>query len=218
MPISHLSPSSFALYRWCPARWEARYVDGLYEPATQEMAFGTAVHAGIEAHHLGQDGPVAFLKKWKAAAQFSSSLSQRGVQLVEAVASLRLAGVPELPLQLSLEPAIPLPIIGYADLWSAEHGTIHDFKTTARWTEASEHRARFQVAVYCESFCTQHGVWPTFTFVVLPRVGPLRVQVVQSKMHADQAETVLEECLAIWESIQAGAFGCTCGTCEGGKS
>ena len=81
-PPAYLSPSRLSAYDYCPAEFQKRYILKQPDPPTPEMAFGTAVHAGIEAHFLGKDDELAFLKSWREAQKtIAPSLQPFGANL-----------------------------------------------------------------------------------------------------------------------------------------
>lgn len=45
LPVDHLSPSSYSLFKRCPEKWKRRYLDREYEPSSPSMLLGTAVGA-----------------------------------------------------------------------------------------------------------------------------------------------------------------------------
>lgn len=215
-PPAYLSPSRLTCYTYCPAEFYKRYILKRDEPPTPERSFGTAVHKGIEAHFLNQDDDLAFLRAWRdekealtAADQlFGSGLTARGLELLEMVRSLDLAGIPEQKITV-IHPAIHIPIIGYTDLWSDGH--IYDFKTTGYgWTQDKADAQIFQPAIYSAAYAEQHNIIPKFTFVVLSRIsGP--AQFFDGTRTGDQILAAFDRAREILALIESKVFDCTCG-------
>jgi hypothetical protein len=68
------------------------------------------------------------------------------------------------------------PVVGAIDLWSPPdsiHGpVIWDFKTTVgSWSEARAQRERWQPLLYAWAYVREHGVLPTFRYLVLNRAN-----------------------------------------------
>jgi len=214
-PPAYLSPSRLSAYEWCPQEFRRRYVLGIKEPTSPEMCFGTAVHAGIEALMLGDDAELAFVRKWRElqidltanGLAFSSALTARGLELLDMVVSLNLAGDPERQVMYT-HPGIIIPLLGYVDLWGDNH--IVDFKTTAfGWKQKKADAQVFQPAIYSQAYLLEHGTIPKFTFVVLPRIaGPMHL--LDGSRSAEQIQSAFERIKEIHELIEAEVFGCTC--------
>lgn len=217
-PPAYLSPSRLSTYAWCPAEFHRRYVLGIKDPPTPEMCFGTAVHAGLEALFHGEDDELAFLRDWRAAKAtliaaghgVSTDLDFRGLELLQQVRNLGLNGEPERRVGV-VTTNIPLPFIGYADLWDEASKTVYDFKTTGwQWTQKKADAQVFQPAIYSQAFADAYGYIPTFKFVVLTRIpGP--VQVFDGTRTGQQILDAFDEAKRIYEAIEAQQFECSCG-------
>jgi hypothetical protein len=215
-PPAYLSPSRLTCYAYCPAEFYKRYVLKRDEPPTPERCFGTAVHQGLEAYFHGQDDELTFLRAWReakahlAAADqiFGKGLPERGLELLEMVRNLGLSGEPERHIVVTA-PDIPIPIIGYTDLWSEGH--IVDFKTAGYgWTQDKANQQLFQPAIYSQAHSDEYGEIPRFTFVVLPRIqGP--IQILDGTRTGDQIIAAFDRAREIFNLIEAQVFGCTCG-------
>jgi hypothetical protein len=214
-PTAYLSPSRLTTYTYCPAEYFKRYILKQDEPPTPERSFGTAVHVGLEAHFRGQDDELAFLRAWRQAKQelqaaqqvFGAGLPERGLELLEMVRNLKLEGEPERRIGV-IDPNIPLPFIGYTDLWSEGH--IWDFKTTGYgWTQAKADAQIFQPAIYSQAHSEEYGSIPQFTFIVLPRIaGP--VQLFDGTRTGDQIIAAFARAREIYDLIEAQVFDCIC--------
>lgn len=215
---SHLSPSQLTLYTLCPTLYRERYVLNLFPPPQPERLFGVAVHKGIEAHFHGADAELAFLKTWKEFSQtldkqlypLLPALRNRGLELLQMVQDLHLDGESEKLISV-LWPDIIIPIMGYVDLWSESARTIYDFKTSGYgWTQSKADQQLFQPAIYSQAYADEHGEFPAFKFVVLPRIpGPL--QVLDASRTGVQVTRAFEEATRIHQAIEAQQWDCTCG-------
>lgn len=218
-PNAYLSPSRLSCYEYCPAEFHKRYVLKRDQPPNVERMFGTAVHKGLEAQFSEQDDELAFLREWKRARvelqeahqAISSGLITRGLELLAMVRRLGLQGEPERRIGV-VHHAIPLPFIGYVDLW--REGEIIDFKTTGyAWKQDKADRQMFQPAIYSQAHADQYGTIPKFTFVVLPRIaGPL--QLLDGSRTGDQIIAAFDRALEIHNLIEARVFDCSCGNHE----
>lgn len=142
----HWSATRFMTFEQCPGEFKARYLDERPVEVSEAMAFGTAVHMGLEAHYQGLDGELAFRHAWKQAthelADVNRSLTATGLELLDKVFELGLSGSPEHGFLLDTEAEIGAPIVGAIDLWG-DDGVVYDFKTTrGTW---SQHRAQTEV-------------------------------------------------------------------------
>lgn len=214
---AHLSASELALFDRCPAAWRARYVDGVVDPPTEAMRFGTAVHKGCEAHYRQEDGIGAFVANWTyqtgclraAGLPVDPRLEMLGVRLVRQVRDLGLAG--EAERTVTVRAAGLPPLHGFVDLWDPEHNTVLDFKTArSAWTAQQLARQVWQPALYSQAFWEEDGDMPRFTFIVLPRDGsPLQ--------RLDATRTVRDlvdawaRARAIYARMQALNTPCRCG-------
>src|SRR5262245_13618670 len=132
--MPHWSATRFMLYEQCPLLFKERYVDGVAIVPTEAMAFGSAVHLGLEAHYNGGDGIRAFRAAWKQSVlelgQVDRSLTAMGMTLIDEVVDLGLQGIPECGFSIDTNDELGAPVIGAADLWDPSSNTIFDFKTT----------------------------------------------------------------------------------------
>jgi putative RecB family exonuclease len=49
--MRRLSQTQISTFQACPQRWKLRYMDGLKEPPSPPLTFGSAVHAGLETFY-----------------------------------------------------------------------------------------------------------------------------------------------------------------------
>lgn len=217
----YLSPSRLWAYDRCPQVYVDRYIRKLEQPASFERDFGSAVHAGLEAHFRSLDHEMAFLLSWRTATKalklagvtVPGWLTSRGLELVEMVRHLGISGEPEQRIGITA-PGISVPIIGYVDLWidaDPEHGEIVDFKTTSwGWTQEHADREVFQPAVYSQAYSDQHSYIPKFTYIVLPRNGSGGLTQLDGTRTGDQIAAAFERITEIHKAIEAQQFECAC--------
>lgn len=214
---SYLSPSQLGTYDWCPAAWKARYVDGITEPPTEAMLFGTAVHKGCEQHYRGEDGIGAFVSNWTyqagcltaAGVPVNPRLEMLGVRLVKQVRALGLAGETERRVDVRVA-GLP-PLHGYVDLWDPEHNTVLDFKTSASaWTARKLERQVWQPAIYSQAVWEETTELPRFAFIVLPKDGS-PIQRLDATRSARQLVEAFDRARAIYAKMQALDLPCRCG-------
>lgn len=212
----YLSPSRLWAYDRCPQVYADRYILKLDQAPSFEREFGTAVHAGLEAHYRGVDYEMAFLIAWRlaqktlklAGATVPSWLTSRGLELIEMVRNLGLDGTPEQRISVIIQ-GVSVPIIGYADLIT--DGGIIDFKTSGwAWKEGRADKEFFQPVIYSQAYAEAHnGTYPTFTFIVLPRNGGMLAQLDGTRDSRQIFET-FERVREIHKAIEAQHFECLC--------
>jgi hypothetical protein len=176
--MPHWSASRFMTWDQCPGEFKARYVDGRPVVQTEAMAFGQAVHMGLEAHYRGEDGIRAYRAAWR---QFIAelggfdavdpTLTGMGMDLMERVFELDLHGTPERGFSIDTNEELGAPIVGFVDLWGAD-GVTYDFKTTrGLWSQARAQAELWQPAIYAWA---RWDVEPEYTgefeYIVLNRV------------------------------------------------
>lgn len=224
--IERLSPSSLSTYAWCPAAWKARYVDGVVEPASVALGFGTAVHAGLEHHYLGLDPVARYRQAWRQqrdqiqaeGSAVPARLTGLGLDLIEQVVALGLAGVPERRIWLDTTYSVGRPILGYADLWNQEDGYVVDLKTTAgKWNQARADREVWQPGLYSLAYYLAYDRLPEFRYVVMDR-GSGQVQVFATEITHDRMRAAVRQARATWVAIEARQFACRCGRCNPGEA
>jgi hypothetical protein len=145
--VDHWSTSRFMLWDQCPGSFKERYIDGVWTPPTEAMAFGSAVHAGLEEHFRGGNGDLAFRRKWKEYGTDGDYLTATGLDLLDLVYDLNLSGSPEWGFELQT-PELGANTIGFIDLVGSD-GIVYDFKTTrGKWSQARAQKELWQPLVY----------------------------------------------------------------------
>lgn len=162
--IQYLSYSSINLYLTCAESWRRKYILGEPSPSTVPLIFGSAIHGTVEkaisqAH--ASDGLNAHLTAlwpnvWAAKMEEEGARVEWGADTPEQHYNegIRLLGAPEvqkmidgitpfvdeagvfIERKVSLTvPGVPVPIIGYIDMMTAD-GVPGDFKTSkSRWSQ-----------------------------------------------------------------------------------
>jgi len=216
MIVPHWSASRFMLWDQCPGAFKARYVDEQPFEMTEAVAFGSAVHQGLEAHYRGEDGQRAYRAAWRTLAQqhgldVDPSLTGVGLELMDQAMELGLVGDPERAFNIDTSVELKAPLVGAIDLWGAD-GTVYDFKTTrglwsqeraqqetwqpslyswARWLEEPSYTGAFEYIVMNRVTGTLQRFrreWTTDEVVAAWNVAMLRMQVIAAAVEADQYE------------------------------
>lgn len=213
----YLSPSRLWAYNRCPQVYVDRYIRKLEQPASYEREFGTAVHAGLEAHFRGLDHEMAFLIAWRLAQKSLKSagvavpswLTARGLDLIEMVRETGIVGEPEQRIGLILA-GVNIPIIGFADLMG--DGFIVDFKTTGwSWSQDHADKEMFQPVIYSQAYAEAHdGQYPAFRFMVLPRNGNGGLVELDGTRDTRQIFETFERVREIHKAIEAQQWDCLC--------
>lgn len=152
--IEHLSYSSISNYLLCGMAWKFHYVDKVETSTSSNLIFGSAFHNTVEAFLNGHEKPIHELwsKEWQNQIEgkkidYGNSteaelynlgirmLTDADVQkgLIDTFLTQEKMPVIEKFVELKIK-GIPIPIIGYIDIITAD-GIPGDFKTSARsWT------------------------------------------------------------------------------------
>jgi hypothetical protein len=157
------------LFDQCPALFKERYLDGVPLVETEVMAFGKAVHLGLEQHFRGGDGERAFRAAWKQFPATNSTLTGVGLTLLDKVFELQLSGEPERWFSLDTD-ELGAPTVGAVDLWDQVNHVVYDFKTTiGAWSQARAEREVWQPVLYTWAFVDVTDELPDFEYIVLNR-------------------------------------------------
>ena len=176
--IDHLSYSAVSTYQRCPLKWFFRYVEKLPEEVIgAALAFGSAVHAGLEKHFqtlLETGNAPAFdelLKGyddcWKSydadllkfgRGDDAASLRKLGEKMFRAFQASEfsspsgtIVGIEE-PLRAEFAPGLP-EVVARMDLavQSGDELTVTDFKTSrSRWNSAQVAQQAEQLLLYSD--------------------------------------------------------------------
>lgn len=174
MNVPHWSATKFMVWEQCPGEFKARYVDGLGVEVTEAMAYGQAIHMGLEAHYRGDDGIRAFRAAWKAFSMelgdVDQSLTATGLDLLEQVFDFGLEGTPERGFSIDANDQLGAPIVGAIDLWGSD-GVTYDFKTTrGLWSQERAQKELWQPALYTMArWQTEPRYTGAFEYIVMNR-------------------------------------------------
>jgi hypothetical protein len=174
MIVPHWSASRFMLWDQCPGAFKARYVDEQPFVMTEAVAFGSAVHLGLEAHFNDQDGARAFRAAWRTMADelggVNPNLTGVGLTLIEQVVDLKLEGVPERGFSIDTNQDLGAPIVGAVDLWDEANSVVYDFKTSiGHWSQERAQKEVWQPLLYTSAFWEETEHWPAFEYIVMNR-------------------------------------------------
>jgi len=174
--VPHWSATKFMTWDQCPGEFKARYVDDRPVELTEAMAFGQAVHMGLEAHYGGVDGIKAFRAAWREMQRnlndVDENLTRTGMDLLEQVFELDLSGIPERGFSIDTNERLGAPVIGAIDLWGND-GVTYDFKTTrGLWSQERAQKELWQPAIYSWARWEQEVDYGgEFEYVVMNRVS-----------------------------------------------
>ena len=220
-----LSVSSVQLYAACPARWKARYVDGLVEPSSPAMLFGTAFHRALEAEHSGADAERALITAWNAADEALTANGQmlrpgkaHALTLLDAYKARGLGGKSGIPEHKFVLPfpssTIPIPVTGYIDLLLPEQRRFREFKTTSgtSWT-AEKIALELQLHVYGWAYqrLFRHRA-ECAEYVIFGTVAPT-IDVIEAVPSPEGFRLFEQAAALVWDGITHERFD-GCGMCK----
>jgi hypothetical protein len=175
--MPHWSATRFMTWEQCPGEFKARYIDAQPFDMTEAVAFGQAVHLGLEAHFNGQDGIRAFRAAWKAIVlehllDVDPNLTRMGMDLIEQVLELDLHGIPERGFSIDTNEELGAPIVGSIDLWGSDN-TIVDFKTTrGLWSQERAQKELWQPVLYAWARWNEDPDYEgAFEYIVMNRIS-----------------------------------------------
>lgn len=177
------------------------------------MSFGKAFALGMEAHHRGQDGDVAFARA-HAEAKNANPGAEHGLRLLDLYRErFNFDGEPEAKFSLYLpdREQVPVPILGFMDLERDDE--VVEFKTSRKpWTQARAD-AEYQSAVYGWAFQRRHRKRPSCVRYLVFSTRTVDVQEITT--HPTGSDLRLFELAAVvlWRGITSGAV-TGCGRCQ----
>ena len=225
MTPEYLSYSSISAYLACGEAWRYRYVEKIKTPTSPELVFGSAVHATIEAYVARRDFDL--LTHWSAiwpntienvnVAWDEDTPEQHynnGVRLLSSKeVSAGLSKIkpmvddhgPRIERKIVLNvPGVPVPIIGYIDIVTAD-GIPGDFKTSAvSWNPAKaqgETQSLFYLAALNQAGDNAHG-WH-FRHYVLVKTKEPKFQVLEHVHKPGEIMWLFEMIRRVWSAIEA---------------
>lgn len=230
--IDHLSYSSISTYLLCPRAWAYRYVDRVTTPSSPSLVFGSAVHGAVErmirCEHAGTtyDPAEIWREAWGDAtrgevaweADIPEEHATTGQTLVchpdtratvRALLPLVVDGALAIEQRVELRvPGVPIPVIGFIDLITAD-GVVTDFKTAGKaWTEEkarAEEQPSFYLAALNQAGFTLNPEGQ-FRHVVWVKAAKPRVQVFVTRRSPQRLFRLFELIGQVWRGIEAGCF------------
>jgi len=227
--MQHLSYSSINLYLTCPEHWRRKYLLQQPQPSTPALVIGSAVHGTIEEslvsrQPLAQLWPGVWATKlerdaasieWGADTpeqHFNDGLrlmSDPAVQqLVDGLTPLVDAAGVFIERKVELRvPGVPLPVIGYIDLMTAD-GVPGDFKTSRnRWTQGDA-EGEIQPLVYLAALhqAGQPVAGNRFRHYVITKTKKPEVQVIEHRHTMTEIFWLFELIRRVWRGIEAEVF------------
>ena len=235
--LDHLSYSSISHYLLCPKSWQFHYLDKIVVPVAPALVFGSAFHAAVEGYVSNGYGvepvtekPVDIESYWRNAwakqlgrdqvvdwgATTPEVMADDGARILKVAKirtfldELRGAMGPEPIIEKRVElqvPGVPIPIIGYIDVITAD-GVPGDIKTSSRaWNQAraeGETQSLFYLAAL-----NQAGIEvPSnlFRHYVFTKNSRPTAQTFEHRHNAGEVFWLFEMIQQVWRAIEAEAF------------
>lgn len=230
--IEHLSYSSINTFLTCGEHWRRKYRAGERTPSTPALVFGSAVHSTIEEHiRLATNAPKLtdiWPGMWAAklaadegnidwgadnpAEHFNEGLRILGTpdvqRLAESITPLIDDTGPYIERKITLTvPGVPVPIIGYIDVMTAD-GVPGDFKTSVQQWSQDKAREELQPAFYLAAL-NQAGIKVPqlrFRHYVITKAKTPKVQVLEHQRTWDEIFWLFELIRGVWKAIEAESF------------
>ncbi|MFZ6028068.1 MAG: RecB family exonuclease [Chloroflexota bacterium] len=231
MNLDHLSYSSLTSYLYCPRNWRFKYFEKQPTFGTPELAIGSAVHGAIE-EYLSQPErvkqPADFFKEsWGRAIEGQPIVWGAGTpeqhynegirilsneQVIYGLSAITPAWPqnegPKIEEKVELNvPGVPLPVIGYIDIQTAD-GIPGDFKTSSKsWSQEraqNETQSLFYLAALNQAGRTVPD-WKFRHYVIVKTKTP-QFQAFEHTHRPDEIFWLFSMILNIWKGIEAGVF------------
>lgn len=225
--LQHLSYSSISLYLSCARSWRFKYIEGVPTYSTPELAFGSAIHGAIEGY-LSQTErikqPVDFWSAaWSKATEGIQNIFwdadtpehhyNEGIRILThadvhtGITSIQLGGggVEE---KVSLRvPGVPIPVIGYIDIQTAD-GVPGDIKTSSKsWNQEraeSEVQSLFYLAALNQANRTVPG-W-RFRYYVITKLKTPKFDVFEIRHEPAEIFWLFNMIANVWRGIEREVF------------
>ena len=226
--INHLSYSSISAYLACGAAWKYKYLDGLKTSTTPELIFGSAWHNTIESF-IGSDHQADLLATWSEnwARQANQEVDwgtdtpehfcNEGVRLLSspeiqkgllAIRASRDAEGPRIERKVELHvPGVPLPVIGYIDIITAD-GIPGGFKTSKSSWSLDKALGETQPLFYLAALNQAGGQTPGWRFrhFIFVKTKESKFQAIEHIHNPGQLFWVFSMIQKIWNGISCGVF------------
>lgn len=230
MNIEHLSYSSISSYLACARNWAYKYVEKEPTYSTADLTIGTAVHGTVEAylnadtrqpmHHYFDGAWASALERGEIfwGTDSKESAYNEGLNLVShsaiqtGINGLQVArfddGRARIEEKVELRvPGVPLPIVGYIDIQTADQ-VPGDFKTSARsWTQdraQNETQSLFYLAALNQAGRTVPN-WKFRHYVIVKTKTP-QWQTFEHTHKPGEVFWLFQMIQQVWKGIEAGVF------------
>lgn len=228
--LTHLSYSAINLYLTCPENWRRKYVEREPSPPTPALVFGSAFHNTVErylveAHSTIDHAPINEIWGQQWAKQIEAQPDcdwgvetpaehyNTGIRLLTTpdvtamINGIRLKSDDNGPMverKLELRvPGVPVPIIGYMDIMTAD-GIPGDFKTSAyQWSQEKardELQPLFYLAALNQAGHTVPGL--RFRHYVVTKAKMPKAQVLERQRTWDEILWLYELIQRVWNAIE----------------
>jgi hypothetical protein len=228
--LDHLSYSSISSYLACGAAWKYHYLDKIKTPTSPELVFGSAFHGTVE-HFIGSGHQGSLIDLWQS--EWTKQLEQNpeitwekdtpegycnlGVKMFadeniqKGILSIKAAQTSDGPFiekKIELQvPGVPVPILGYIDIVTAD-GVPGDIKTSARAWTMDKALNEIQPLVYLAAM-NQAGM-PTpgmrFRHFVFVKTKAPQFQVMEHVHRPQEMFWLFGMIQKVWKGIEAGVF------------
>ena len=211
MAIRHLSASAISDFRECPMLHIGRRVERWPESKppymAHAMALGRVVHAGLEAHHKGQDAIQALCQVWpREGADLPAHYFAKALGMLRCYVEFERhdpRDQQERKFVLNI-PGVSVPIIGYIDL---QRGlTVREFKSTSSATWWTQKRAdeSIQGSLYSMAVSSEnHGAQVEVEFHILShRNNQFGHEILRTSRTKAQLEECREGIRQTWTEMQ----------------
>lgn len=234
MTIEYLSYSSINLYLTCAENWRRKYLLKQPQPSTPALIFGSAVHGTVEAAitQSSEFQKFSLPELWPAV--WSRKMEEEGARVEWGADSpeqhynegIRLLGTPEVQkmidaidpmvdaggvfIERKVElrvPGVPVPIIGYIDLMTAD-GVPGDFKTSkSRWSQ-DDAEGEIQPLVYLAALNQMGHTVPGLRFrhFVVTKAKKPEAQVIEHSHTWDEIFWLFDLIRQVWKAIEHEVF------------
>lgn len=230
--IDYLSYSSINLYLTCGESWRRKYLLKQAQPSTPALIFGSAIHGTVEEFISDSDRRYAlaelFPVKWRAALERDGGSVEWGADTPEQHENegVRILGTPDvyrmiegitpfvdaagvfIERKVSLSvPGVPVPIIGYIDMMTAD-GVPGDFKTSStRWTQ-DKAEGEIQPLFYLAALHQAGHVVPgnKFRHYVVTKTKKPEAQVLEHSHSWSEVFWLYDLIRRAWEGISSEVF------------
>jgi hypothetical protein len=227
--IEHLSYSAISLYLSCPENFRRKYIAKEPTITTPALVFGSAFHDTVEQYLVGtrdlDSGTITDIwqRTWAAqlerepncdwGADTPEQYHNDGIRLLSAPDVIRMIdGIrlrsddngPMVERKLTLTvPGVPVPIIGYMDIMTAD-GIPGDFKTSAYSWSQDKARGELQPAFYLAALNQMGHSVPGLRFrhYVVTKGKQPKAQVLEHQRTWDEILWLYELIQGVWNAIE----------------